>query len=146
VEAYVQDCSRRGVAAVSATPAIASDWYRVGQTDTALTYLDAETISGTGRERTAWIYRLWLRPTNTGIIATRIRMVFNCTDHSCRNLYFISYSDDGTSDSWEAENRNTEYAAPDTVAESMLRFACGELNFGVRLGNVTPERDADRFR
>jgi len=124
----------------SAAPAMAADWFRVGETSEAITYVDAETVTRQGGNTVFWTRRIWARPTSTGMVGNRVRYEANCQTRAYAAAYFISYFQDGRNDSWTPE-RTVHYAAPDTIADNMLRFVCNDGSGAVRI-STTPEVDA----
>lgn len=128
------------VTVASAAPASAADWFRVGETPEAITYVDAETVTQQGGNTVFWTRRIWARATSTGMVGNRVRYEANCRTRAYVSVYFISYFQDGRNDSWTPE-RSVQYAAPDTIADNMLRFVCNDGSGAVRI-STSPEVDA----
>lgn len=126
------------------TPARASDWYRVGLSESAVTYTDLESAVREGTDLQIWEYVILFAPTETGMIGAKSRLSIRCQDRSYRVLYMITYNQSGNSDSWPNNNIVRRFAAPDSVIETVILFHCGNLQRGTRLIDATPEEDARR--
>jgi len=122
-----------------AGPAQAESWYRIAVTDTAGTYIDADSITRRGDEATAIMSRIWITPIETGMVSSLTRYGIRCSDRSYIALNRTSFRGDGSSDSWiPAQTR--EFATDQTVIHSVILFVCGDRSLRTRV--ASPEADA----
>ena len=125
--------------------ALAEDWYRISYSDTSVTYADVDSASRQGDEITAWEYKIWFRPTPTGMVRARTRLIMNCRNNSFRNLYHSTFGQGGSNASWESFNSTWRVVAPDTAVGRLINFFCVDRSQGTRLGAVSPEADARQY-
>jgi hypothetical protein len=121
-------------ALLAATPAAAESWYRVGLTDQSATYLDLDMTRPILGRAVVWERRIWFAPTQTGMIMMESRLEIDCNARSYSPTYNISYNSDGTSDGWAPE-AETHQASSGTIADRVLRFACGDTSVGQRVAD-----------
>jgi hypothetical protein len=120
----------------------AAEWYRVGLTDVSVTYVDAGSVVRTDGKITAWINRIWFRPTSEGMRQAKARYEITCSSKSYVARYMIAYQADGDNDSWTPPYK-VEYAAPETVMDSTISFVCGDPSLATRV--TDPDADALRL-
>ena len=126
-----------------AAPAAATDWYVVGVTDDALTFVDRDSIGPAGTEIEYWVYRIWHQPTASGMAQIKVRTRARCRDKSFLNLYMISYEPDGSNNAWTPErSHERHFAAPDSTAHTAISFACGEETTAFSTNGRNPEEVA----
>jgi hypothetical protein len=110
----------------AATPAAAQQWYRVGGSDTTMSYVDLGSLRTLGDRIVGDVESVYLRPIGEGIMAARIRTEFNCQDKSFRTLDYSYFAPGGKFMRTEPSETLNEIKRPaaGSINEAIMDFAC----------------------
>ena len=117
--------------------ATASNWIRIGQNAEVIVFTDTDSLRRVGPKVRSWQRYEWTKPMAVpALIAEdkKFRMerqlqLTNCDERSYVILQGLRYEDkDGTTlvHAFTDEEKDLKYEepAPDTIGESLIRFAC----------------------
>ncbi|NYT42911.1 hypothetical protein HZY97_19210 [Sphingomonas sp. R-74633] len=110
----------------AATPAAAQQWYRVGGSDTTMSYVDLGSLRTLGDRIVGDVESVYVQPIGEGIIAARIRTEFNCTDKSFRTLEYSYFAPGGKYLRTEPSDtlNDVKRPKPGSINEAIMDFAC----------------------
>lgn len=102
-------------------------WELVNASDSVVMYINTETIHKEGPIRKVWVGTNFFVRTRFGEMSRRTRVEYDCTNRRSRTLSISGFSEisfngdvlysSPTNDSWVD-------IAPDTLADSNLKFVC----------------------
>jgi len=127
-----------GAAMMAAAPVQAAEWWYVTSTsgDDVL-FIDAQSIKRVGAKRIFWS-KLVNKYAQNKVKSDVVRSSIDCDRETISNIAWIEHSETGgVIDSRTVDSPKEQPIAPDTIAVSMMQFACAEPSqWGQSLGAV----------
>ena len=130
--------TRLVIIAILALPAVAhsANWVSIGGNDEVTVYVDTESMRRTGVTARTWLKWQWTKPqevpgrypAKTYLFEKQLQ-ISNCKEGTLAVAQGIRYVDlDGNEvvDSYALEEKSWKFseAAPETIGESLVKFAC----------------------
>lgn len=122
--------------------ALASDWYYIGASGKKpsrnVILIDKAGMRGTGSIVRAWdiVYR---ESSEGGIRYTKTLEEYNCSERSSALISATNFGNDNEvmdSYTWNPAERETKYASPDSVGDTVLSFVCGKDVGAMEIGEI----------
>jgi hypothetical protein len=115
--------------------AMATDWYRVVQTDKLTDYVDADSIHQEGQWTVARINTVYLEPQDENVKTLVVDLQVDCKARQLRLAHFTVITADGTTlaDADWPENGKLTEIVPNTPFDVLANFICGKDRKGVRV-------------
>lgn len=109
-----------------ASPAMATNWYVTGESvsGSSMTFVDKDSIEGSGTVRRAQVYVVFARTQEDGETAVDALMEFDCAEPRSRFLRLVGFNEAGDRLSEEQGSGRWSPVAPGTQDSSSRAFIC----------------------
>lgn len=128
-------------AAVAVTPvAAAADWYRVAGSDKATWYIDAGSMTRSGKWTRVNEFALYNAVSaETGVKTVKLKTDYDCAARTFRNVHILAQGPNGEVklDLDQGEGAPVETVSTGTIIGSAFEFACGDRSRGTRVPDPT---------
>lgn len=133
------------------TPAHASEWWfitgRGAKGNATVVFMDRESIRDTSQTtKRVWLQQFWQKPVD-GMASATTLSEYDCAERRYRAIQFTAHDTAGASLLTDRQADSWSFAAPETLANDLLSFACGATpqSKELKLEQQTPQELADEF-